>query len=194
MLHHRLAATLCVLTVASLGGRPAHAQIVLTLPDFSGPFIGPAGPFPQPPLTVGTFAYAIPAGQSITSATVAGAWGNAQQAFATAGVDVFLDGILVARCLPLAPDCWELGAPLRRWTFTFGPAQLAALADGSALLTAVQTNNDVIRLGQPTLTLLVGPTAAVPEPATLSLVGAGIAVLILGARHNRRSRPAPGQA
>src|SRR4051812_36472128 len=98
MLSRRLAAS-CALACLALVGRPARAQIIQTLPDFNGPFIGPAGPFPQPALTVGTFAYSLPAGQAIVAATVAGAWGSPVQEFSSAGVDVFLDVIFVARCV-----------------------------------------------------------------------------------------------
>jgi hypothetical protein len=190
MRQHRFAiVALCALTTASLAGRPAFGQIVQTLPDYSGPFIGPSGPFPQPPVTVGTFVYSIPAGQSITSATIAGTWGNGQQAFSTAGVDVFLDAILVAQCVPLAANCWQVGTALRPWSFTFSPAQFATLTDGTAILTAIQNNNDVIRLGQPTLTIATGPTSAVPEPATLLLVGSGLVGLTIGGwRRGARSR------
>src|ERR1700736_2414807 len=78
----------------------AASVIVVTLPLYDGPVTGIADPYPRPPLTVGTFTYTIPTGDSILSAAVAGTFGNFSGGFlnSTAPVSLHLAGETVATC------------------------------------------------------------------------------------------------
>ena len=124
------------------------AVITVSLPEFDGTPYGVGDPYPLPAVTVGTFTYSLPAGESIVAATLSSTFGNSGSA-TTAGVDYYLDGLLVAQCVPYAA-CWNGPGP-NPWTFTFLPSQFALLVDGSAVMTAVQTNEYVIRTGGSTL-------------------------------------------
>ncbi|MGH9794660.1 MAG: PEP-CTERM sorting domain-containing protein [Candidatus Acidiferrales bacterium] len=156
---------------------PAFADSVtsVSLPEFNGTPIGSAGPFPQPSVTVGIFTFLIPPGDVITAAVLTGTFGNSSSQFngSSAGVDVFLNGLLVAQCV-IGTQCWTGPGP-NAWSFTLSPSQLALLGSGSATLTAIQTSQTTIRLGVTNLT--VATTTVVPEPATLIMFGSGIAAI-----------------
>lgn len=171
----KLAIGAVVMGLVLLMQTPAFADSVtsVSLPEFNGTPIGSGGPFPQPSVTIGTFTFFIPAGDVITSAVLTGTFGNSVNS-STAGVDYFLNGLLVAQCIPFSSPCWTGPGP-NAWSFTFSPSQLALLGSGSATLTAIQTSQTTIRLGVTNLT--VTTTTVVPEPATLIMFGSGLAAI-----------------
>jgi len=172
----------CVAWSLAVTSQAEAAIITSTVPEYNGPY-PVTGPFPLAPVTVGTFSYTIPAGEDIVSATISGTFGNSVYPNSS-GVDVYANSILVASC-PQWPTflspCNDASTPTS-WSFTFPSSDFSALTSGSVDLTAVQTSQVEIRLGQTTLAL-----TATPEPGTLSLVGPLMGVLALGVR-TRRSR------
>jgi len=166
----------CVALLA--GACAAAATLVVSFPDFDGP--ESTGPFPQPSLPVGApQSYSIPAGERVVSATISGSWGSAAKPFSTAGADVFVNGIRVARCVRDDPGCYLDGPAQRPWSYTFTDPELLRLSGGSAAMTAVQTSDLFIRLGASTLILTTAPQAAVPAiPAIPALSPAGLGALL----------------
>jgi hypothetical protein len=130
-----------------------------TIPAYNGSGFSEAGPFPQPAVTVGTFTYAIPPGETIVGATISGHFGNSVVPN-SAGADVYLNGVLVGRCVRFGACYFGLGAA---WSHTFGFEARSLLAGGSAVLTVVQTSEFVIRLAPTTLTI---QTRWSPRPPT----------------------------
>ena len=146
-----------------------------------------SGPFPAAPVTVGEVQFAVPAGQQISGAAIAGDFGSATPG-ATAPVDLFLNGVEVALCNAACASASAVTNVM--WSSTLSPADLFALSSGTATLTAVQRAGSQLSLGPTSLTVNTSP---VPLPAGLLLLGSGLAVSF-GLRRNawvaRRGRPA----
>lgn len=126
------------------------ATIVLNFPAFSGPVI--EGGFPVVTM-VGKQELTLPPGETIVAATVSGAWGNSEWTQGTAGVDVMLDGLLVARCLKPDPNCWGPTSGTVPWTRQLAINERAVLKPGVITLTVVQTSDTRVRLGDTTVTI-----------------------------------------
>jgi hypothetical protein len=170
--------TLILASALVLGFSPrAHADIIATLPNYDGTLS--FGPFPAP-ISIGDFAFSIPAGQSVVGATISGTFGNNDVPGTTttsAPADLFVDSgaIEVAACddsLTFTEPCDASSAPTA-WSYTFTSSDLSTLsadfASGSLDLSAVQNDLFAVNAGSLTLDIAVSP-----EPNGLWLSGTGM--------------------
>ena len=176
--------TLVLISLAlSLSSRAAEAALVtVTLPEFSGP-AALDGTY-----AVGSFAFSLPPDEQIIAAIISGTFGNSLSP-SSSGVNVFLDGIQVASCVPNTA-CTQTPGP-DSWSFAFDPSSLGIFSDGFAALSAIQTGGVHVRLGSLTLQLTTEPLPSqVPEPTTLVLttLGAGLATWASLRTERRRRR------
>jgi len=168
-------------------GAVAAASIVVTFPYFTG--LESSGGFPLSAQAVGaTQSFAIPHGERVVSATISGAWGSPTSPLGTAGVDVLLDGVLVAQCVKPDPGCWVNGAAQRPWSHTLTAHEMAKLNDGSATLSVQQTSESFVSLGASTLIIAteLPPTPTVPALSPLALLALLAAVAVAGGLALRR--------
>jgi hypothetical protein len=171
------AALAAVTMLAATMGPAAAAPLTFTLPGFFNN--GTDDPTTLPSTdTVGTFT-GLPTG-FVVGAKISGFFGTLDS-LSTAGVELFLDGLLVATCN--SGDACENGSALSPvpWSFTLTADELALLTDGSATLTAEQTDIGQVNIDVTTLQVTV------PEPASLALLGLP---LVLGAARRFRRRAA----
>lgn len=137
----------------------AHADDIQTIGQFNGTSqVNDPGPFPT--YTVGTFT--IDPGD--TSITISGSFGNSTVS-SSAGTDVYLGNILVAQCVEFTA-CYNGTV---NWSDTLTLAQISALGTGPVNLTAVQTSQFVVRMGDTTL-----DQVATPEPSSIFLLGTSL--------------------
>ena len=153
--------------------------ITLTLPEVNGGY-NPTGPYPASALDAGTFTFVLPTGEHIISATLDGTFGNSQVPN-SAGLDLYADGLLVAQCLAGA-ICDINPEAVTPFSYSFTSSNFGLLNDGSLSMSAVQTSGNYIRLGPETLTIQTSQGAATPEPGSLALLGAGLALVAFKAR------------
>ncbi len=166
-------------------GEAHAATFTQTLPEYS--FDG-APTFPNPSNIVGTFSFSLPSDEKITAAVLEGTFGNSEFP-SSAGVDLYLDNLLVAQCIEFE-QCWSGPGPVT-WRFTFDESHFSQLEDGMAVLSAAQTSEFITRLGETTLTIETTPqpSTSVPEPATvLGLLAIGGSLLL----SRKPSRSGPG--
>lgn len=153
--------------------------ITVTLPDFNGAFTA-GGVFPRPSLTVGTFNFTLPPGFQIGSAFLSGTFGNSVNG-TTAPVNISLDSLQITQCAPGAPCTGAFGTSgPTPFFFSFTGANFSLLTDGAAVFTISQLGAGAVRLGNLTLTVV-----SLPEPASMVLLGSGIAVLAAGWRRRK---------
>ena len=87
------------------------------------------------------------------------------------------------QCVPFAANCWIDDGTFRPFSFSVQSNALPVLNSGVANLSEIQTNEFVVRLGTPTLTLVTNP---IPEPETITLISFAVGVLSLLHRKRRR--------
>ena len=158
-------------------GLAAAATSIVAFPEVNGP-ANQSGPFPQPPIVVATRTFTVPEGEQVVSAEISGAWGSSGDPNSTAGVNVLVDGIVVATCVKPDPACWSGDVGQRPWTYKFKSAELQALNDGAATMSAVQTSDLSVRLGVSTL---IVETAVPPIVPALSPFGIAALALMVAA-------------
>lgn len=168
---------------------PASADVISTVPEFTGTFIDPGDStiiYPQPPVQIGTFTYTIPIGATIYSATLSGTYGSPDipGSNTTALSDYFVSGgaIQVAGCDSESSPCFneDISLPPVAWTYRFTSAQLAVLYGGSLDFTEVQNGPFTVQTGPTTLDI-----STVPEPSPLIALCGGLAGLAFIARRRR---------
>jgi hypothetical protein len=125
--------------------------ITRVLPEFNGQLFDTSDSYPRPAAVVGTFDFASELNSGgVKSATVSGTFGNSAVPN-TSGVNLYLDGALIAQAIPFTLPYFS-SSPVP-WSYTLSDSELALLQDGKAQLTAVQTSQFVIRLGQTRLSI-----------------------------------------
>ena len=166
----RSAAGCVLLTVAGLA---AAATSIVAFPEVNGP-ANPSGPFPAPPIIVATRTFTVPQGEQVVSAEISGSWGSSGDPNSTAGVDVVVNGVVVASCVKPDPECWKGDVGQRPWNHKFKGTELVALNGGAATMSAVQTSDLNVRIGVSTLVVETGTPPIVPalSPAGLAALAA----------------------
>ncbi len=143
--------------------------------DYEGNFYdGTQAPYD---LTIGTFDFTIPTGESVIGATISGTFGDQNGDTGTALADLFVLGgtIQVGECDLEAdgvtyPPCATSNEP---WSYTFSSTDLGNLATdfstGSLDFTAIQNGFGSLIVGDPTLDIQV-----TPEPASIFTLAGGL--------------------
>lgn len=186
MIHVSKYPVLC-LAALSLGlGTSASASIsASTLPEFSGNYYDSTLTYPLAPVTIGTFTFTVPTGETITNATVSGTFGNSSVNSTTLET-LYLGGIQVASCSSTSDPCFDPATPFdapTTWSYTFNPAQLAIFYSGSVDFTVVQNGPFQVQEGATTLNV------EIPEPPAILLFGGILAALALRGRRFRKYLP-----
>jgi len=152
-------------------------NILVAFPEFNGSPVTINGPFPQPGQIVATRTFTIPDGERVVSAYITGYWGSSVDPDSTAGVEVKLDGYIVATCEKPDPGCYAGDVGRRQWSHTLTDVEMTALNDGKAVLSVVQTSDVSVRLGVTTLYIETGVPPSVPalSPMALFALLAGMA-------------------
>lgn len=186
--------TCLALSVASFGKAdsilvtPTFSSSNQTAPpdtsDYEGIFYDFATTFPPPSISIGTFSFAIPAGEVVMGASISGTFGDVNLG-TTALTDLFVMGgnIEVAECDAtgggtIFPPCatGTVDGSLVPWSYTFTSTDLSNLASnfsaGTLDFTAVQNGFGSVVVGTPVLDIQVSP-----EPGTIVTLAGGLLAL-----------------
>lgn len=151
--------------------------------DYEGVFYDGVSTFPPASISIGTFSFTIPAGESVAGATISGTFGDVNIPTTTL-TDLYVDGIDVAGCDSFDADCatGDNYPSLVSWSHTFTGSELTSLASdfsaGTLDFTAVQNFPfGEIVVGTPVLTI-----DAVPEPGSILTLATVLAFAALGLR------------
>lgn len=153
--------------------------------DYEGIFYDGVDTFPPPGISIGTFHFTIPTGESVTGATISGTFGDVNIPV-TALTDLYvLDGTIeVGECdlgsggtYPPCAAGTDDGS-LVPWSYTFSATDLSNLAadfsDGSIDFTAIQISPfGAVVVGDPTLDIQV-----TPEPASIFTLAGGLLAFV----------------
>jgi hypothetical protein len=148
--------------------------------DYEGPFSDGAQAVTF--LTIGTFDFTIPTGDTVTGLTISGTFGDVNFS-TTALTDLFVDGIKVAECDSFSDPCFAgtVDGSLVPWSYTFTAANLSTLApelaSGSLDFTAVQKSFGSVIVGAPMLDIQV-----TPEPSTIFTLAGGLLAMLVARR------------
>jgi len=167
-----------ILLLASLPSLARASTLTLTLPDFDGPEHNFG--FPIDLGVIGTFSYSLPAGATLTAASIGGYYGTVTLPYSTAGFDLVIDGQTYTGCDPTT-SCSHAGSGQRWFDDPIPSSEFAFLAGGSVGLDVVQTTGSYVRYGTPTLTL--DYSYSVPEPSELLLLSISLGVVCVLAWH-----------
>jgi hypothetical protein len=156
--------------------------------DYEGVFYDFSTSHPSNPISIGTFDFAIPAGDYVTGATISGTFGD-QNIPVTALTDLaVLNGtISVGGCDSFSDACaaGTIDGSLVPWSHTFDSTELLSLAPdfaaGSLDFTAVQNSFGAVIVGAPVLDLQV----AVPEPSGIFVLASGLLAALVGLRRRK---------
>jgi hypothetical protein len=157
--------------------------------DYEGIFYDGSSTFPPPSISIGAFHFTIPTGDSVTSATVSGTFGDVNIPV-TGLADLFVLGgtIKVGGC-DINPDSsyppcatGTVDGSLVPWSYTFSNTDLSKLAadfsGGSIDFIAVQNSPfGAVVVGDPILDIQVASVQATPEPATIFTLAGGLVVI-----------------
>jgi hypothetical protein len=157
----------------------ARADIILTFPEVNGPEETSGFPLPLTPIATDT--YTIPAGQTITGATISGVFGETSTYYgSTAEFDLYANADEVISTYDVSPDPYNNVVP-----FSVSWSDLASLDTGSITLGYVQETDYDVRLSAVTIDISTAPTATgnVPDATGISsLVMAGLGLVGFGRR------------
>ncbi len=171
----------------------AKADIIATIDPYTGApsFDFTPADYPLLPVTIGDFTFTVPGGDTVIGGTISGFFGNDSDpgvSESTAPSDYFVNGgaIEVAECddsLSFSAACDTASTPTF-WSYRFSSNDLSNLASafnsGTLDFTAVQNFAITVETGTTTLDLVVAP-----EPASIFLLGGGLAAIVLKRRLRR---------
>ncbi len=172
------AAGLGAAALVALAASPASAQQAVETATIGPVSLDDPGTYPST-LLLGTFDFAASPYITLLGATISGEWGATPFSPNTAPGNYYVGNVLVFTCNP-GDACWGSNTETP-WSYTFTPADFAALESGSADFTVSQTGLGNVQADTTTLTLDV----YVPEPATVAVFGASLLGLGLILRRNR---------